>query len=555
LSAAAGLVTLSNISIAGNGRSLYVHRMSGVGLVGDKIWLSSHSDQSLAQPQGYCWPGITFSQQQQQQQQPKWVVSTAAALAALVAVAIIAVAAALIVRKRQQGEKQQKQGLLPLAKTPPLENSPDVPSGGNDNGSSSHSLTLCASGDSCVSGKLVECPAHQPVAVMAAGITGYVGDDDWDQVDVPPTNLMLEPSHPASKDQNSRCSQEGLVLVGSWSMPPRSPGLQMDGRAGRVAAEEARISHAWVGRFSAAIKEKIGRMRSGAGLKELEADHSSSKDHDSETASGAFQGLQGYEQSSNHTETSSIPQSNSSSSSHGKASQGTLSSRGSSNSSIRVISSASCQAAPGLPGSLESAADLEGSGQAADADVKACLPAHDGRSSSSGSSNELAMGSASKLTSGIVIYEDGSTQPCSTSPEDAVTLLRLIGAGSFGMVHLAAWKGGFVAIKSMLLPAWTFENISSRSSDMQREQMVVHEAAISTAVRHPNIVSIRRVQLAPMQDLDQQMGPSNLVLPVRNGFDAQPWQLQVLMEYCDQVRHRVAGSGFWIGWRFLVLIG
>ena len=52
----------------------------------------------------------------------------------------------------------------------------------------------------------------------------------------------------------------------------------------------------------------------------------------------------------------------------------------------------------------------------------------------------------------------------------------------FGKVHKGIWRGTIVAVKSMVLPS----NASSR-----RERMAIMEAAISSALSHPNILQVR----------------------------------------------------------------
>lgn len=60
-------------------------------------------------------------------------------------------------------------------------------------------------------------------------------------------------------------------------------------------------------------------------------------------------------------------------------------------------------------------------------------------------------------------------------------LLQLVGQGTYGKVYKGLWKGTLVAVKVLLLP-------SGLSGLQRREQMAVMEAAISSSLRHPNIV-------------------------------------------------------------------
>jgi hypothetical protein len=72
------------------------------------------------------------------------------------------------------------------------------------------------------------------------------------------------------------------------------------------------------------------------------------------------------------------------------------------------------------------------------------------------------------------------------------------------------WRGTLVAVKSMFLPA----NISGSE---KRERMAIMEAAISSALSHPNIVqtftySLRSVMTTP-DVLSSSKGESNLAPP------------------------------------------
>ena len=64
-----------------------------------------------------------------------------------------------------------------------------------------------------------------------------------------------------------------------------------------------------------------------------------------------------------------------------------------------------------------------------------------------------------------------------------VQLLGLLGEGAFGKVYQGLWKGEPVAVKTMVLP----NNVSGIE---KRERMAIMEAAISTALSHPNIVQV-----------------------------------------------------------------
>jgi hypothetical protein len=50
-------------------------------------------------------------------------------------------------------------------------------------------------------------------------------------------------------------------------------------------------------------------------------------------------------------------------------------------------------------------------------------------------------------------------------------------------VWAGLWRGSTVAVKSMVLPA-------NMSGAQKRERMAIMEAAISSAMKHPNIVQV-----------------------------------------------------------------
>ena len=51
----------------------------------------------------------------------------------------------------------------------------------------------------------------------------------------------------------------------------------------------------------------------------------------------------------------------------------------------------------------------------------------------------------------------------------------------FGKVYKGIWRGTIVAIKSMVLP---------KSAGLRKERMAIMEAAISSALMHPNVLQV-----------------------------------------------------------------
>ncbi|GLC49284.1 hypothetical protein PLESTB_000202400 [Pleodorina starrii] len=134
------------------------------------------------------------------------------------------------------------------------------------------------------------------------------------------------------------------------------------------------------------------------------------------------------------------------------------------------------------------------------------------------------------------------------SVEDPIQVFEVLGAGAFGKVQRGLWRGTVVAVKTMILPA-------NMTGQEKREKMAVMEAAISSSLVHPNIVTTYtyfiRPYHEPTHDGVQQMPSSQYTgtsLSARsNGSDPQSmdrsvvseatihsYEVRLVLEFCDK---------------------
>ncbi|KAG2443736.1 hypothetical protein HXX76_002082 [Chlamydomonas incerta] len=136
-----------------------------------------------------------------------------------------------------------------------------------------------------------------------------------------------------------------------------------------------------------------------------------------------------------------------------------------------------------------------------------------------------------------------------SSIEDPIQVFEILGAGAFGKVQRGLWRGTVVAVKTMILPA-------NMTGQEKREKMAVMEAAISSSLVHPNIVTTYtyfiRPYHEPTHDGVQNMlaGPSstNPTNPSRPASDPQStmadsvvsdstihsYEVRLVLEFCDK---------------------
>lgn len=118
-----------------------------------------------------------------------------------------------------------------------------------------------------------------------------------------------------------------------------------------------------------------------------------------------------------------------------------------------------------------------------------------------------------------------------------VDTLEHLGQGAFGRVYKGVWKSITVAVKVMVLP-------SHMNGAAKRERMAIMEAAISSALTHPNIVQTYTFSVQPLtasaSGSQQLLTSADDTRPASAPEDAcgevyasTGLEVQLVLEYCD----------------------
>lgn len=142
------------------------------------------------------------------------------------------------------------------------------------------------------------------------------------------------------------------------------------------------------------------------------------------------------------------------------------------------------------------------------------------------------------------------------SADDQIEVTTLLGEGGFGKVYKGTWRGGEVAVKTIVLPA-------NMSGAAKREKMAIMEAAISTSMLHPNVVQTYTYAIRPIRDADQpgcaptapvnedkntglvlnslsktEFGPPSIVSSAKDRNSSEQgiisYEVRLVLEYCDR---------------------
>jgi len=158
----------------------------------------------------------------------------------------------------------------------------------------------------------------------------------------------------------------------------------------------------------------------------------------------------------------------------------------------------------------------------------------------------------------------GSSVVSSSRSSEELQLFKVIGTGSFGVVHLGSWRGKKVAVKVMQLSAHAFSSPPTpatlqqqREGGQQQQQqpapsghrhnsrphMAIMEAVLSTNLHHPNLVHVFTYMLHPLtaqaggsSNSHQQEALAGPAAASKQPGHVSGWELQLVMEMCEKVR-------------------
>ncbi|GLI65793.1 hypothetical protein VaNZ11_009413 [Volvox africanus] len=186
-------------------------------------------------------------------------------------------------------------------------------------------------------------------------------------------------------------------------------------------------------------------------------------------------------------------------------------------------------------------------------DLLRCLDAN--RAKKTGDSTDSADSVCGSKGRMMALIEDARRclNRAKSSSEDPIQLFEVLGSGAFGKVQRGIWRGTVVAVKTMILPA-------NMTGQEKREKMAVMEAAISSSLVHPNIVTTYTYFIRPYHEpthegVQQMLGTPSTHVNTNNmyrslGNDPPPpgadesvaasestvhsYEVRLVLEYCDK---------------------